>query len=458
MSPLKEKLICFAAGIAVLVGTTDKVEAAAKGTCLVLADGYVSEYAWGKYREVEFHGGHPGYDYCMRGLLETASRFDRWLEGWDVRRIDLENHRGPLAFDGVDLVILDDVRQIVLDPHETAIIEFVRGGGGLLVYAGYWGLGGCQKNEYSVLPAVSSYQSTPLGAVLPVKILATPDLAMLRGKPKPSRVPVFLDKELRVGIETAEWEIFGFHVCQARGEVLAKLDGRPLICRQRLGQGRILVYAGDDLAWVRAGLRCSINRYSGTLWRRLAVLAVGETTAVPAKADPLPTWKKGPAFAHPGQPINFLWGGYFYPSTPEVERLWIRDLVTHSSTVFFLFPKTPEVLGKAGIAGWGEFGVPLVVKESKGDADTWAVNVAGKPMTGAPCYNNPKAMANMEKAMARRASELAKFSWIRYGHMGDETQFGNCYCEHCRKAFRMEYGYELPELENDLALSGRRSL
>ncbi|MBI3921647.1 MAG: hypothetical protein HY318_09540, partial [Armatimonadetes bacterium] len=417
-----------------------------KRTCLVLSDGYVSEYAWCKYQEMQFPWDHPGHAYCIRGLLDNANRYHRWLDGWKVKRLDLEKHRGPLRLEGVDLVILDEVRQTVCEPHETALVEFVRGGGGLLVYGGFWGLGGCPKGEYNVNVPVSSFQRSPLGAILPVEITATPDLEMLAGKAKPSRTPSFVDEAFGAGIVTSEWEVFGLHACGPRGEVLAELDGKPLIAWRPFGRGRVVAYAGDDLAWIRAGAGSHLFRFSGTLWRRLANLAVGDASTVPAVADPEPTWEKEAPFAHPDQPMNFLWGGYFYYRTPDMERLWAKDLVTHSSTLFY---GAPEVLGKAGVQSWESVGCPLMAKASVEDSSTWMVDASGQPVQGHPCYNNPKALRNMQEAVATWAEETARRSWVTYGHMGDETEYGNCYCDSCRKLFRESFGYELPSLKNE---------
>lgn len=120
-----------------------------KRRCLVLADSYVSEYAWGKYDESNWPSYHPSRRFFIRGIMDYPERFEKWLEGWEVERIDLDKHKGPLALNEFDLVIIDDVRQYILDPYEPVIVEFVEQGGSLLYYAGFWGLGGCPKNEYN---------------------------------------------------------------------------------------------------------------------------------------------------------------------------------------------------------------------------------------------------------------------------------------------------------------------
>ena len=418
-------------------------------TCLVLAEGYVSEYAWARYQEAQFPLHHPGYDFLIRGLTQHADRFTRWLSGWRVRRVDLERLEGPLNLAGVDLVILDDVRQCVCDPHEPTLVEYVRGGGGLVFYAGRWGLGGCPKTEYSVPEEVSSYESTPLGAILPVEITATPDLEMLTGASAEAQRPEFLDPGLGEGIDTGGWLLLGLHACAPRGEVLATLDQRPLICEGTWGEGRLIVYTGDDLAWVRAGKQSHVNPYAGTLWRRLAALASGgEVTRITATPDLAPAWERTAAFAHPEQPMNFQWGGYFAHRDDLMDSLWARDLVTHSATSYY---GAPEPLGKAGIEGWLSSGPPLRAPASLEDPKTWMVDAAGRPIDKSPCFSNPQALGNMAQRMGEWAAEAGDSDWVTYGHMGDETEYPLCFCEHCRTAFREQTGHELPELKDDFS-------
>ena len=436
--------------LSLCLGGFATVSAAPVRHCLVLADGLVSEYAWGGYQESQFPLHHPSHDFLLRGLLLDGSRFRRWLpvDAWKVQRLDLETQHGTLPLQGVDLVILDDVRQSVCDPYEPALVEYVRQGGALLVYAGHWGLGGCPKSEYSVPTVVSSYAKTPLGAILPVAITATPDLEMLSAKPAAARHPVFLDSALGAGIDVGAWQVLGLHAGSARGETLATLDGRPLISQGRFGAGRVLVYSGDDFAWVRVGTEAQVNAFGGTLWRRLVARAVGDRQPIAAQAEAAPSWQKPPAFAHPDQPMNFQWGGYFYWKEPQMQQLWARDLVTHSSTLYFGAPKP---LGEAGIQGWESCGAPLLTEASKKAPETWMVDAAGKPIANTPCFSNPQALANLDSAMAEWAAKQAASPWVTYGHMGDETDYGLCFCEHCRRAFSEQFGYEFSGLKNDFS-------
>jgi|GEM_PF-2398729 len=427
----------------------------AKRTCLVLADGYVTEYAWSVYQEGQFPADHPGHDYCIRGLLDYRHRFNKWLTGWNVKRIDLERHKGPLPLKDIDLVILDDVRQVTCDPYETSLVEFVREGGGLLVYAGKWGMGGCPKDIYSVLTDISSFSGTPVGKILPIQISNTPDWDPLGSNPTSNRNPVFKDAALGKGIDTANWRVMALHTGKSNGQVLAELDGKPFISKSHYGKGSVVVYAGDDLGWIRQGFwsvddgDTNINKYSGTLWKRMAALAVGDTKPIAASPDPATTWQKGPAFAHPDQPMNIQWGGYFYYRFPEMVKEWTKDIVSHSATVYF---GAPEEFGKAGVQGWESVGVALNAGGTTEDSATWMVDADGKVMDKMPCYNNPKALELMSKGMSKWAAEVkAKSPWVAYGHMGDETEWGSCYCEYCKAAFRKQFGYEMPLPKNDFS-------
>ncbi|MFA6567637.1 MAG: glutamine amidotransferase [Victivallales bacterium] len=414
-----------------LLGMTMTESLAAGRSCLVLADGYVSEYAWGKYDESHYPQYHPGHAFFVRGILDYSGRFGRWLEDYEVERIDLEKHTGALVLDKIDLVVIDDVRQYILAPYEPAIVEYVRRGGALLVYAGYWGLGGAPKDEYNVNKTTNNSHS-PLAEILPVEIVGVPDWEL---KTKLWGSPVFKDMNLFDGMDAFQWKIYGLHACRAKGDVLAEINGKPLICSGVSGKGRMVVYTGDDLAWIRAGGRESIiNPFSKSLWRRLARVAVGDDKgrAIPAISDQLPAWEKTAVFAHPDQPVNFVWGGYFpFSGVPELEKSWARDLVTHSCN-FYMDGNvdTSKVLGEAGIAG-SFAGGRWIPKKS--------------------CINTPETLLKMEAGIAGKASALTGSPWITYGHMGDEPEYGFCSCEHCQKKFKEMYGYDLPPLKSDFS-------
>ena len=406
--------------------------AAAGRTCLVLADGYASEYSWGVYSLDSYPLHHPGHTFLVRGVMDYPDRFRRWLDGYEVKRVDLENHTNPLKLNGVDLVVIDEVRQYVLAPHETAIADYVRRGGSVLIYAGYWGLGGSPKDKFNVNKKVNDPDG-PLSRILPVEILRVPDWEM---KQESWGNPSSKDGNLLDGMDSSKWRLYGLHTCRAKGKVLAEVDDRPLVVFGDSGKGRVVVYTGDDLAWIRAGGRQgAVNPYSRSLWQRLASLATGDDNIerIRAVSDPSPSWEKTAAFAHPDQPINFLWGGFCcFLGMPELETFWARDLVTHGCNLYFTGSdlNTPEVLGKAGIDGW---------------FTVWEF------MPREECVNNPAVLRKMGREIAKKAAGLKACPWIRYGHMGDETAFKYCSCEYCRAEFREVYGYELPELKSDMS-------
>ena len=126
---------------------------AQRPTCLVLAEGYVSEYAWARYRESQFPIHHPGYDFLIRGLTDHAQRFSRWLEDWEVRRTDLERLQGPLDLSGVDLVILDEVASPCVPRMSRACRVRPQGGR----YRVRRALGPAAARRPSTVPQISSY-------------------------------------------------------------------------------------------------------------------------------------------------------------------------------------------------------------------------------------------------------------------------------------------------------------
>ena len=58
------------------------VEAADGRTCLVLSDGYVSEYAWGAYSEAGYPPSHPGHEWgSAASIVSNDSRSDTPVRG-----------------------------------------------------------------------------------------------------------------------------------------------------------------------------------------------------------------------------------------------------------------------------------------------------------------------------------------------------------------------------------------
>lgn len=417
---------------------------------LVLADGYVSEFAGGRYDESQYPIDHPGREAAIRGWTGHAGRFARWLPAADVQRVDLERQSAPLRFDGVQLVILDEVRQSVLDPHERALIQFVRGGGSLLVYAGAYGLGGRIKDTFHVNQQISSYEKSPLGEALPVKIMGTPSLV-----PQPEGAGVqFVDERFGQGVASPQWRLYASHEVQSRGRVLAKVGERPLIVVGGLDRGRIVVYAGDDLAWGRAGADVSASPFTRTLWVRMINVALTGEPREPAAPDPVPVLERTPAFAHPELPTNLLWsGGTFYRRGALIERLYARDLLAHSSTAMLEIPQ--KEAAAAGVNFVLRAGNPLRTPAAMEDSSTWPMSPAGERpaiiQQGGPSLSSARAWELMEKSIAQQAREAAGDPSITMLHMGDEPEFVDDYSPEAREAFRKEMGYELPVPKADFS-------
>ena len=59
-----------------------KVEPAGNRRCLVLSDGYVSEYAWGPYSEAGYPPSHPGHEWgSAASIVSNDSRSDTPVRG-----------------------------------------------------------------------------------------------------------------------------------------------------------------------------------------------------------------------------------------------------------------------------------------------------------------------------------------------------------------------------------------
>ena len=416
---------------------------------LVLQDHYQSEYTWAAYQEAVYPMHHPGHHYFISGVLKWHERFGRWLDGWDVRTVDLEQLEEPLDLRGVDLVILDDVRQSVSDPYELALMEYVRQGGHLIVYAGRWGLGGRPNDEYTVRDEVDSYEKSFLAELLPVKILRTPDRVWCEAE------PVLLDEFLSAGIETRTWRIFAYHEVESLGRTQAQIEGEPLIVSKPFGRGHVLVYTGDDLAWIDRGASSdTMGDYYGALWRRLVALVRGsEPESIPAERDEAVVLERPPAYAHPDQPINFLWTGYLPYSGEKAEQAIARDLLEHSVSYAVSPPGTlPEAARERGVRGTIHYGCPILNPYATKDPETAVLDASGKGDPGlGVCVNNPRALAYMDRYMEETTRSFAEDLHVAYGHMGDETEFGDCFCEHCRKAFEDQFGGEMPVPGDDLS-------
>jgi uncharacterized membrane protein len=146
-----------------------------------------------------------------------------------------------------DVVLLSDIgSNTLLIPPATfarfearpnrlaALRDWVQGGGGLGMIGGYF--------SFTGIEAKANYRATPLADVLPVAMETADDRVETPEDAAPRRVrshPV-------VDGLPGEWPpLLGYQRVGARGEVLATVNGDPLLVVGEPGEGRALAYTSD---------------------------------------------------------------------------------------------------------------------------------------------------------------------------------------------------------------------
>jgi len=252
--------------------------AAADTGVLVLRDGLQSEYAF--CREDEWGGWgkrHPAIAMFRAGLLDHAHRFAHYLDASPrlrVTALDLEAHRGDLPLRRVGLVVLDDVRATVVAPVAQQLIDFVEKGGGLIVVGGFHGFGGHAPNaRFSVTKRSSDYRTSGLARILPLEVTASPDTVVAR-KPKITFEP---GHPLGTGLRPAAWPLHAYHATRTRTttQVLATIDGKPLVALHAVGAGRVVAFTGSELEVAYTRWKADPWPDTAHFWQRMAALALG---------------------------------------------------------------------------------------------------------------------------------------------------------------------------------------
>ena len=149
--------------------------------------------------------------------------------------------------DAWDVVLLSDIGSNTLlvppdsfarfepRPNRLAVLrDWVREGGGLGMIGGYLSFGGIEGK--------ANYARTALADVLPVEIESGDDRVEMPEDPVPSRVA---EHPIVDGLPDAWPQLLGYQRLGARGEVLATVNGDPLLLVGAAGQGRTLAYASD---------------------------------------------------------------------------------------------------------------------------------------------------------------------------------------------------------------------
>lgn len=157
----------------------------------------------------------------------------------------------PEALAGYDAVVLSDIgsNTLLLDPHMqfafqpkpnrlAAIAEYVKRGGGLVMFGGYLSFSGFENK--------ARYGMTPLAAVLPVTLLNWDD----RIETPEGAVPVMTQPGHPVlrGLPDGAWPAFlGYNRIAARPEAqtIATIGGDTFMAAMTCGRGRSFAFASD---------------------------------------------------------------------------------------------------------------------------------------------------------------------------------------------------------------------
>jgi uncharacterized membrane protein len=186
-----------------------------------------------------------GKEYCA--ALEQGD--------WSVTHIPAHaiESQFPSSADALaeyDVVVISDVgvntfllsRAVFAHSHTepnklTLIRDYVFGGGGLLMVGGYL--------SFSGVDAKAHYANSPIGDILPVSVLETDDRAE---HPEGAKVEVLASDHAAIGGVGTEWpSLLGYNRTIRRddAELLATVNGDPLVAVMTVGEGRTGVFTSD---------------------------------------------------------------------------------------------------------------------------------------------------------------------------------------------------------------------
>jgi uncharacterized membrane protein len=174
-----------------------------------------------------------GHDVTFMPNHVAANEFPftaRELERWDVVL---------LSDIGSNTLLVPPVTfaRFEARPNRLAVLrDWVRGGGGLAMIGGYL--------SFSGIEAKANYARTPIAEVLPVEI----DKADDRVEQPEDNVPLRLDQhDVTAGLPERWPILLGYQrvVPRAGSQLLATLNGDPLLVVGVAGAGRVLAYTSD---------------------------------------------------------------------------------------------------------------------------------------------------------------------------------------------------------------------
>lgn len=192
-----------------------------------------TEYVEGGHAYIDaLRGRGWNVDYIPAHAIETQFPTDPgWIEKYDLVTISDVGTNSFLLTRGVFSRSESEANRL------TIIRDHVLGGAGLLMVGGYL--------SFSGIDAKARYADSPLADLLPVEVLRTDDRAE---HPEGAEVDVLVPDHAALGGVGSTWPaMLGYNVTtpRAEAEVLATIDGAPLIATVRAGQGRASVFTSD---------------------------------------------------------------------------------------------------------------------------------------------------------------------------------------------------------------------
>nr|WP_296263341.1 glutamine amidotransferase [uncultured Merdimonas sp.] len=175
-----------------------------------------------------------GYELCYISNTYAAEKFPRTLE-------ELQEY---------DAVILSDIGSNTLlitnqcftggkqDANRCRLIkEYVEQGGGFCMIGGYM--------SFTGIDAKARYGQTEIADILPVKMLDIDDRVEA---PQGIHPVVVADHAITKGLKDVNWPyLLGYNktVMKPEGQLLATIEGDPLIAAAEYGKGRSAVFTSD---------------------------------------------------------------------------------------------------------------------------------------------------------------------------------------------------------------------
>jgi uncharacterized membrane protein len=203
---------------------------------------------------------YKGWDFFSSTVYETGVEYlEKALANSNIEFVHMPGHLAATQFPSTmeelsqyDVVILSDLgANTLLLPPEVWIKgksfpnrlkllqEWVGKGGGLAMCGGYYSFAG--------IYAGAKYYRTAIEEVLPVNIYTFDDRVERPDGPLPQILNASRDHPTVRGIEGPWPYLLGFNELQVKpgAELIATVDGYPLLVVQQVGEGRSLAWASD---------------------------------------------------------------------------------------------------------------------------------------------------------------------------------------------------------------------